>query len=661
MLCEPALATWNTLYSLEAGQAFLHLSNNDLVLLNFSLTGKDLTLVDNQKIGKLATPPTDSTLFVFGTDLYAFSGDTDAKSDKVQNLCPTGGTLSLSKYDTGANLWDNIPLDYGNIQDATFYLGATYLSPVDTTTNDDIYIYGGICSSSGAVTSRLLSFNPKTNEFANITTSTKPQPFYGATNLFAPNPQTQLVIGGKSSNGWLNMFQLATWAFNSGWSFEQLPSTSSTVNSRKYALALPVFQPLANSSISTIMNYYSTQSVLLVGGDLSKENTPFIQKLSMDSNDWHWSDVNSNFTQDDILGAATIFNTLIVVNSTKSSDDQYVINLFDSDSLQTVQSLQKNTNNLLEKLSPSLSSTASSSLSVLQKAIVGTIVPLAALAIIAAAVVTFILKKRKRDSQQEPDDFDYQIGNYYDQSTMGSRGGLRLPTNMPNDTNSTLDAKSMDLWVRKREDFEKARQSGYLESTDTLTDAASEHTRVTDPFNDENVERRGMVPDDDEHESSTNYLLVQALPVRGRGGILPTSPQAAVLPPPGLPRMESLNQRVRKTLSFSSTIGTGNGNGNGLYGLLNKKNSTRTVRTSPSLFDDEFAYDSKSENEDDSDNASVDDRMDVQVLVSSKRRSVLRVVNPDLETIPDGEEESIHELRQRVPSGPVRDESKDVI
>ena len=85
--------------------------------------------------------------------------------------------------------------------------------------------------------------------------------------------------------------------------------------------------------------------------------------------------------------------------------------------------------------------------------------------------------------------------------------------------------------------------------------------------------------------------------------------------------------------------------------MREKASQNTLISTGGRLFDDEMSSENMAESDNhtnyDSDN-SLDEMMDVQVLVSSKRRSVLKVMNPDLDTV-DGD------IRQRVPS----DEAKE--
>lgn len=487
------------------------------------------------------------------------------------------------------------------------------------------------------------------------------------------------------------MYQLATWAFSSGWSFEQVlspSSTSATTNSRKQGLALPIFLPLANNSRTTILNQYSTSSILLLGGSVASDKTLlFASRLSTDSNAWSWDDIPSNFTKENIAGAATIFNTLVIVNGTIGNENgKYTVNLYDSTSFKPVKNLQSNTQDI-----PTPSSSSSSSTTTTTAAIVGTIVPVSA--IVAAVAVTYFLMKKKKKNEDVDENFDYQIGNYYDQSTIGSKKlGIKNPFisgdrvnsnpyghNHHMDTNSTLDVQSIDLWVRKRDEFEQNKKlnvpnhnPSFLASSETLSSTESDATRLTNPF--EGAISNGAVPVSDESDSSGTP--VTKTPILAAAPFTPATPGAGSKSILSSPLIDRSVSRLRKSLSFSTPQP---------YGLLKRKSTYASKKSSrtPTLFDDEFAYDSderqiyegsegkgdieregegegeregemeesekkNNEDEDEDDDKSFDDNVDVQVLVSSKRRSVLRVVNPDLETV--AEEES---LRQRIPSGPI--------
>ncbi|RKP28551.1 hypothetical protein METBISCDRAFT_2482, partial [Metschnikowia bicuspidata] len=141
---------------------------------------------------------------------------------------------------------------------------ATYFVAPDSPV---VYVYGGTCSS-GFISSRLLSFDMDTLTFYNVTTTTRTQPFYGAVSMWAPKPQSSVVVGGKSPAGWLNMYQLATWSFQSRWLFQEAAKDeNSTVDSRCSPLVLPVFTYTEVSSAAEFLSSYSPTSALIVGGE----------------------------------------------------------------------------------------------------------------------------------------------------------------------------------------------------------------------------------------------------------------------------------------------------------------------------------------------------------------------------------------------------------
>ncbi|EGW33943.1 uncharacterized protein SPAPADRAFT_59331, partial [Spathaspora passalidarum NRRL Y-27907] len=417
---------WNTLYDYDNGNIYVHLKNNDLLRLNFSLAGFEnndvntLNLKNNQQIETLPSPPDKSTLFLLQGKLYAL---TTLESKTERDLCGDG-IISIVEF--SGNKWSTITgLNYDNIKDASFYRFPTIFT--NPSYNNTIYFYGGLCEQSNSISNRLLSFEMDTNKFSTILTSTKPQAFYGAGNLLAPTPQSQLVIGGQSSSGWLNMYQLATWDFSAGWSFEQVKSNSNDtmVNSRKFPLVLPLFQPIANES--SIQDNFKLDQVLLIGGESGGQQaaTPAFAKLALDSNQWYWnSSIETNqIDYSDISGAATIFNTLVVVNSSSTNnkrDNQYHINLFDTNTFQPVKSLKENVQALQStKSSPKSSSSSSDSSSFQKKVVLGTVFPVVFISIAIGIAAFFMIKRRRRkEEESQYNDIDYKFGYLQQQSIL---------------------------------------------------------------------------------------------------------------------------------------------------------------------------------------------------------------------------------------------------
>lgn len=668
-LCQ---SQWNTLYSFTKGKIYLHLKNNDLVSLNFSISGfqdiseykaAEINYLDNDKIETLLSPPENSTLLMIKDDLYAFAGDaTSTDLDKCGN-----GVLQLYKFEN--SFWNKISedLNFDDISDASYYQYATYLTT--PTNNNTIYIFGGNCDTTGEATDRMLSLDLATFKFHNITTSTKPQSFYGASNIIAPNPQSQLVIGGKSNNGWLSMYQLAEWDFDAGWTSKTISSDGTSINSRRFPLTLPVFDVLANDSIQTISDHYSVQEVLLIGGETSEgAAAPEFAKLSLNTNDWTWCSLDTEMELHDILGAATIFNTLVIINSTTTTkrdlgkdfnkrDSQYSISLYDTSTLLPVGSVKSNAASLQPQ---------SSSSSVKTKAILGSVIPICVIAI-AVAGVLFFVQRRRRSKGEELESIDYQLGNYYDQHLLGG-GHRKILSNMSkdqfdynhaNDSNSTLDGASMDSWVKKRQEFDEKRhktikRNSYLASNETLNEHKNSHEIPSSP-----LQSPGNI-----EENPFTSLIEQQSPEVYDDEDVPPPPQHhpyAQLSQAGEEGfMNRSVSKLRKSFSFTNTPPPRD---------LRKKKSGNLPRTALAdqlevhSHQQQKSVDITFQDEDlELNSIGSLDKMDVQVLVSSKRRSKLRVMNPDVVDVKHDirEIDLSGSMRKRVPSGERKTEAYEL-
>ena len=138
------------------------------------------------------------------------------------------------------------------------------------------------------------------------------------------------------------------------------------------------------------------KQVLMIGGEMdNKQVSPSFAKLSMITNDWIWNTSGTQYilAQDEILGAATIFNTLLVINSTDSNnkrDDSYHINLYDAESFKPVETLKENTAKILTG-----AKSKSSHQNTTVKIVLGTVLPILSLAIIAGLIIFFFLRRNK--------------------------------------------------------------------------------------------------------------------------------------------------------------------------------------------------------------------------------------------------------------------------
>lgn len=433
-----AAAQWGTYYLFSDGRIYLRLSDNGLVALDFSLSANGPDYANNQHVAALSPPPPELGLFVYNQSLYAFSA---SRQGEQFDRCGSG-VFQLQRYDAGTDGWvaAGTQMTFANVNDVLFYEDSLYFA---SETEKVVYIYGGRCNQTGLATNRMLAFDMETHAFSNISTAAQPQSFYGGASVWAPEPQNTLVVGGRLNEGWLSMYQLATWNFALGWLLRAVLKNGTALAARKNALAVPVFSPLGDNSTATFLSHYRPSAVLLIGGDGAHgPATPGWLALALTANEWAYQDFDPRFGPGEIAGAAAIFNVLVVVNATSKRDGLYQLNLYDLNrNLALVQSLK-------ESIAHAKRHRGSKAV------IIGTVVPLAALLF---AVGGWLLWRRKRRVHEHESimEQDYHLGEY--------------PFN---DSVLTLEAASMDLWVKKRQEWDAQRlrkHSSFLASNETLS------------------------------------------------------------------------------------------------------------------------------------------------------------------------------------------------
>lgn len=586
----------------------MRLKNDELVALNLTFYGSNLntqSLSQNTQLEVLPSAPKDSSLFIHNTQLYAVAANSLLAFES--NEC-SDGSFQLYKLDSTNMVWTPVlPPSYSGVDDTSFYQDASIFVAPDSSS---VYIYGGRCSS-GSITNRLVSLNMDTMTFYNVTTPTRPQPFYGAVSLWAPNPQSLVIIGGKSSLGWLNMYQLATWSFQSGWLFQEAGQNGqSTVGSRTSPLVLPIFSKSTATNTQLFLASYSPSAALVIGGDSDTPLQAEWAKILFGNQKWAWSTLLPSLDVLNLMGGFVIFDTFVAVNSTSKRDSPYSLSLYDlSDNFRLIPDLKSS------QAMQTKSTGSGSSKTV--KILIGVLVPLVLIAIIASVAMYFWRRKVNRiENESILEALEYQFGHFrnaLDQpySILGHRP-LDLYANNHSDSASTLDDNSIDLWVRKRQEYEASRsrapvRHSYLASNETLT-SLSEYSTGEDLHNEKTHSEHRI-----SHEHSHESPLLQS----------PTSLPVHFLESHKRPLHESSPHPARlaqlKTHSFTMTP----------PGLpMIKKKSMLDPGTVPL--------------EEPTDCESIVTNMDVQVLVSSKRKSILRVVNPD--------QEESETIRQRQPS-----------
>lgn len=597
-------ASWSTLYSFEDGRVYMRLKDNNLVALNISLYGSSLqsqTLNQNTQVEILPLAPANSSLFVYNSGLYAFAANS---LSPVANGC-SAGTFQLYSLNSTSSTWVLLPpLSYSAVLDESYYQDASYFVAPGSSS---IYIYGGRCSS-GAISDRLLSFNMESLTFFNVTTPTRPQAFYGAGSLWAPNSQSLVIIGGRSPVGWLNMYQLPTWNFQSGWLFQEAQQVNKTVvDSRVSPLVLPIFAPSSATTSQSFLSSYAPTGALIIGGQSESPLDFFWAKLSLGNQKWAWSTLLPSIDELTLLGGFVVFETFVAVNSTMKRDGGYSLNLYDlGENFRPITELKNSSVLQSNKGKPGTSKTV--------KILIGVLVPLAVLAIaIAVAMCLWRRKVSTHEHESIIEATDYQFGHFrnaLDQpySLLGRRPlDLYVPTN---DSASTLDSNSIDLWVRKRQEYEANRNPGgfrhsYLASNDTLNTSSEGNT-----FEDRIDEKESLSRQEKVSSHSSEFKSPALSPVHFLESVMKRYLEEKQTPQHRL--------SLFKTHLFTNTP----------PGLPIKKKSV----LDPGHYEFEELTDCES----------LDTNMEVQVLVSSKRKSILRVVNPDQET---GEN-----IRQRQPS-----------
>jgi hypothetical protein len=331
-----SLASWDTLCSPSDNKVFLKLTTEEIIQLD-----RNGRMASGDSVGEVISSPTagEYALALANGDLYAFFGDRTAP-------------LSVSKL-SGTN-WTSVEYSTTLQNDTHFFNACTLMTSYDEDSGKEmVYSYGGRLNDT--VTNRLLEFNPIQNTLNSIITSISPTAFYGASNtVLDKESKANILIGGKASSGWVSMFQVALWEYKS-WTFKTVKEASFNVNSRVNPLLLSVFG-----------DDDSVDSVLVIGGSLADSMaSPYVMSLNLTDN-WRWQNITGigDFQIDDCLGAVVIGDVLISITSSgKKGDSSYQLNLFELGNMKSVDTFQYTPSSMASSLSSSKLSSSSSSAS----------------------------------------------------------------------------------------------------------------------------------------------------------------------------------------------------------------------------------------------------------------------------------------------------------
>lgn len=316
LLVSVCYASWDTLYMPDYNRAFLKLSTDAIIQLDY-----EKSIAFGEAAQSIIEPPVDDqeySLAMANGDLYAFyQGNTSSS------------TMGISKLNYTDSSWKSIAISTTLRNSTNFFTDSTIMTSYDDASDKEVvYIYGGRLNDT--ITNRILEFNPTQGTLNMIITSVSPTAFYGgsATNL-DPQGTENIIIGGRASSGWVSMFQIALWEHKS-WTFTTVKEASFNVNSRTSPLVLSVFDE----------DEYTVGKILVLGGTLgTSQASPYVMSLNMTSG-WFWKNETSvgDFSMNDCLGGVVIGNTLISVSQSGTKRDEgYSLELFDVGSFQRME------------------------------------------------------------------------------------------------------------------------------------------------------------------------------------------------------------------------------------------------------------------------------------------------------------------------------------
>lgn len=311
----------------------MKLSTNEILPIDYNSTTVSLFNGDYIPTSSLISPPTTGnfTLALVNGDLYAFYA-------MVGDMT---GTMAISKLYQNS-LW--LVLSYSTpSSDKIKYFDYPTVMTSANNGIETVFIYGGVLNN--GITTRMLEFNPTAKNLTIVSTSSSPTAFYGGANCALDSTgASNLIIGGKAGTGWLSMFQIATWEYKT-WSFKAVQSSSFSVNSRINPLVLPVFKQ--NDKQQDLNN---VGSVMIIGGTLANNySTPYVLSLNV-TNDWNYQNYTSigdfEFSTD-LIGAIVVNDTLIAVKIDSSSSSkkrstisEYSLSLYNVGNMKEIDSFQ---------------------------------------------------------------------------------------------------------------------------------------------------------------------------------------------------------------------------------------------------------------------------------------------------------------------------------
>lgn len=620
-------AAWSTLYSSSYDFAYLHLSNNAVLRI----------LADNANNPEsLPDPPANSSLVLTKDNtLLAFSGT---------SFC---SPIQVSKYSAADNAWTDISESLTN--QPNYLAQSVYISSPDS---ELVYVYGGrnltdSCSiayvpdpstiydpqANYLVSNQIKVLNTTSLNFQIVQTASSPTAMFAA-GVLRLSSTSSLLVGGKAQNGWIGLNQLALWQYSS-WAFIST-SNSARVDSRTNPLVLPLKSPAGST-----MNGFRGNATLVIGGSVNNHlSIPFMAGLTLsESTGWTWNEsLNQSIVQspESILGAVAFENTLITIDNksnTKKRAVDYGLTFIDTRNWEQVSGFTPSNNaadtavdspttsTLHTVATVTTTSTATavatdsgSSISSGGKIALSTVLPLSAFALLTIGGV-FFYRKRKREEDTLPAPRPLVLSPYFGSAST-------FENNILDGENRRTD--SIKSWTEKRRMYEQHELQQFEQSQPYGHPYRQPYMALSDP--------------DQTGPSNTKDLGIISI---GEGVNDFENPfytiQDDQIEPPEAPPVAHPSKPVRTSTmrTVSGTIAS--------Y-LLGRKMSTATDKTRPTSVASNYPVPATPvvpsahphadyDDEYDDDQDKFFEGRDVQVLVSSKRRTRLRVTNPDPDTL----------------------------
>ncbi|KAK9459190.1 uncharacterized protein V1516DRAFT_629167 [Lipomyces oligophaga] len=411
----------DTYYLYSSSNVFYSAAVSSAVSLSNSTLASN---VDSAAISVLAQPP-DSSSLILGPDgaVYAFHG-----------YC-SSGKFHISTYSIANDSWSELELT--DSTNSSYRKGSIYFNSQDSR-DPLIYIFGGVCSSDGELSysNSLSAYNSSSSSFVSTDNPNPPIALAYAAAV-SVNNQT-VMMGGKAFAGWIGMSQLAIWD-DLTWSYQTV-NTDGQIDSRTAALALA--------------NQLGTEIIVIGGYVDGRAASPTMVKLDIGSDNWSWSIPEIASSLPNVTAATILPGEILLGITSGTSPEVFLLNIttwsyissYSSTTLQTALKLLDQ--QLAGRLSSSNSSTSSQSLhNHLSKGILAAIIVCSVIAGISCFVLLFVVL--------------FKWYNKYRQSvsiTPNTDKGMFLPSNFnqrplendETDSYSDNDGASTTTWEEKR-------------------------------------------------------------------------------------------------------------------------------------------------------------------------------------------------------------------